>query len=186
MTKHTLENRTNAADSMLEMTNFIDAVTSYSDFVTNAAILESGEFDSTDLFESFGSGRKCLIQSRSEIGLNIFYHVFITRPRGAEFQISIPWQAQEVCTHCQGQGQVYSWNSDNSAYEAVDCEECGGRGNYQEDSEINIFVNDTLCEQPIIRKRKAGRFNPRLGQRGDLIINITWVDELPPFGKTIN
>ncbi len=165
-----------------EMSNFIDVNSSYSDFVTNAAILNGDEA----VFEGFDSNPKYMIQSRREIGLNVFYQVSIVRPRGHEFQVAIPWRAQEVCQHCQGQGIVYTWNSDNSAYEGADCDECGGEGCHGYDSEINLFINDDLCDQPVIRRRKAGLFNPRLGQRGDMIINVAWVDELPPFGETVN
>lgn len=173
------------AELFTEMTNFMDVNTAYSDFITNAALLENDEILAA--FENISaSGPKSFIQSRREIGLNVFYNIFITRPRGSEFQISVPWKVSEVCSHCQGQGQVYAWNGDNSAYESVQCDECGGEGERSHDSEISLFINDALCEQPIIRKRKAGRFNPRLGQRGDLVINISWVDELPPCGETVN
>lgn len=165
-----------------EISNFIDVQSSYSDFVTNAAILENGG----EINGNFESGPQWQFQSIREVGLNVFYQVCIVRPRGEEFQISFPWRAQEVCEHCQGQGLVYSWNSDNSAYEGTVCEECGGEGCRAYDSEINLSIDNSISDQPSIRKRKAGRFNPRLGQRGDLIINITWVDELPPRGNTVN
>jgi Zn ribbon nucleic-acid-binding protein len=187
MTKHSYKNQMRGSENLMfnEMTNFIDTNAAYSDFVTNAAIL-NGEDLSAAFEPTFDSGPRCQFHSRREIGLNIFYQVYITRPRGAEFQISIPWRVQETCPHCQGQGQIYSWNGDNSAYESMNCDECGGEGCHSYDSEISIFVDDALCDQPIIRKRKAGRFNPSLGQRGDLIVNITWVDELPPLGETVN
>lgn len=167
-----------------EMSNFIDIQSGYSDFVANAAFFNGAEMLAAN--ESFDSGPKCLIQSRREIGLNVFYQVCLVHPRGSAFQVNIPWQAQEACPHCQGQGQVYGWNSDNSAYEGLPCEECGGEGFYGYDSEITLFIDDSVSDQPLIRKRKAGRFNPRQGQRGDLIITITWVDELPAAGETVN
>ncbi len=120
---------------------------SYRDYVTGAAILEN---DIASVFEN-ESEPGCLIQSRREIGLNIFYDVAVTRPYGREFSVSIPWQVQEVCPHCQGQGQVYSWNSDNSAYEGISCEECGGQGSNGYDSEISLFVNDASTTPCAIR-----------------------------------
>ncbi len=178
------EDKINTGEGLLftEVSNFIDVNASYSDFVTNEAILNGGE----EVFKGFPSGLKCQIQGYREVGLNVFYQVSIVRPRGQEFQASIPWRVQEACPHCQGQGVIYTWNTDNSAYESVACDECKGQGCHSYDSEINLFINDDLCDQPVIRKRKAGRFDPRLGQRGDLIINVAWVDELPPFGETVN
>ena len=124
-------------------------------------------------------GDKWLIQSCGEDGLNVYYQLCIVYPRGREFQMTLPWLVQEVCPSCQGQGVLYRWSRDNSSYEASPCEDCRGEGSYNYDSEINVTVNDGLGGQRVIRKRQAGRFNARLGLRGDLILNITWVEELP-------
>lgn len=146
------------------------------DFANSAASLEN---ENTAAFETAASGPGYLIQSREEIGLDIFYKLLIARPRGREFWVNLPWQFQEICPPCQGQGRIYSWNAEKSAYETSPCEECGGQGAQGQDSEISLLINDDLCGEPIIRRRKAGRFRAGQGHRGDLIINITWVDELP-------
>jgi len=122
---------------------------------------------------------KWLIQSRSEDGLNVHYQLCIVYPKGEEFQVTLPWQAQRECPNCQGQGVVYRWSRDNSSYEAAACEECRGQGSAVHDSEISVTINDGLGGQRVIRKCRAGNFNARLGLRGDLILNITWVEELP-------
>lgn len=124
-------------------------------------------------------GNKWLIQSTNDDGLNVHYQLWLVYPRGREFQVTLPWLAQESCPHCQGQGVVYKWNRDNSAYEAAQCEDCLGAGANSYDSEISITINDGLGGQRIIRKKQAGRLNARLGLRGDLILNITWVEKLP-------
>jgi len=124
-------------------------------------------------------GEKWLIQSRDDDGLNVHYQLCIVYPRGQEFQVTLPWLAQETCPNCQGQGVVYRWSRDNSTYNAVECEDCHGDGAYSYDSEINITINDGVGGQRVIRKRQAGRFNASLGLRGDLILNINWVEELP-------
>lgn len=126
-----------------------------------------------------GAGHKWLIQSTTEDGLNVHYQLWMVYPRGREFQVTLPWLAQEACPNCQGQGVVYKWNRSNSAYEAVQCEDCLGAGANSYDSEIAITINDGLGGQRTIRKQQAGRLNARLGLRGDLILNITWVEKLP-------
>ena len=125
------------------------------------------------------SSDKWLIQSCREDGLNVYYQLMIVYPKGSEFYVSLPWLAQQSCTHCQGQGVNYAWNKDNSSYEPTPCPECGGEGLYQFDSEIDIAINDAVEGLRVIRKRRAGHLNTRLGLRGDLILGITWVDELP-------
>ncbi|UQZ88591.1 hypothetical protein C4J81_04970 [Deltaproteobacteria bacterium Smac51] len=177
------ENQENAIFN--EMSNFIDVNATYNDFITGEVTVDNGEFfPGREPIVDFGE--RWFIQSCGEVGLNVFYHIYIVRPRGREFQVTLPWLVQEACPHCQGQGVVYTWNYDNSAYETSNCEECGGEGCHNYDSEIDLFIDDNLCDQPVIRKRKAGRFNPRLGQRGDLVINISWVDQLPPIGESVN
>ena len=125
------------------------------------------------------AGDKWLIESCGEDGLNVYYQLWVVYPRGSEYQLILPWLAQEVCSHCQGQGVVYRWSQDNAAYESLECPECRGEGSLNYDSDIRLLINDGLGGQRVIRKRQAGRFNARLGLRGDLIINISWVDELP-------
>ena len=121
-----------------------------------------------------------LIQSRSEDGLNLYYQLYLVPPRGRAYHVNLPWQAQEACPHCQGEGVVYRWNKDNSAYQPAPCQDCLGQGSLNHDSEINLTINDGLGGQRVIRKSQAGRFNTRLGLRGDLILNLTWVENLPP------
>lgn len=124
-------------------------------------------------------GHKWLIQSIAQDGLNVHYQLWIVYPRGSEFQVTLPWQTQESCSNCQGQGMVYKWSHDNSSYESIQCEDCFGAGANSHDSEISITINDGLGGQRTIRKKQAGRLNARLGLRGDLILNITWVEKLP-------
>lgn len=135
-------------------------------------------------------GDSWLIESCGEDGLNVYYNLYIVYPKDSVFQVTLPWLAQETCGNCQGQGVIYRWSFDNSTYEPSTCPECNGEGSSCYDSEISLIVNDKLKGQRVVRKRQAGRFNARLGLRGDLIINITWVDELPaaaslPLNSTI-
>jgi|GEM_PF-6214553 DnaJ-class molecular chaperone with C-terminal Zn finger domain len=144
-----------------------------------AGLNASGPASSNNGGHDVQVGNKWLIQSSTEDGLNVHYQLWMVYPRGREFQVTLPWRAQEACPNCQGQGVVYKWNSDNSAYEAVQCGDCLGAGANSYDSEIAITINDGIGGQRTIRKKQAGRLNARLGLRGDLILNITWVEKLP-------
>ncbi|MDR2947542.1 MAG: hypothetical protein LBV79_12470 [Candidatus Adiutrix sp.] len=126
-----------------------------------------------------GAEDKWLIESCGGDGLNVRYHLLVTTPKGGEYQIILPWLAQEICPNCQGEGLIYRWGKNNDDYECLDCPECQGEGSINHDSDIRITVNDSLRGQRVIRKSRAGRLNPRLGLRGDLIVQIEWVDELP-------
>ena len=146
------------------------------------------------------SEAKWLILNRSEDGLNIHYHLCLVIPRGKDYEIKLPREVQEICPACQGQGLTYIWRRVRSAYEAESCLECQGQGFQIHDSEINLLVSDGFrnrqvfqdCDREItlivsdglggrqvIRKSKAGRLNARMGLRGDLVVNLTWVETLP-------
>lgn len=124
-------------------------------------------------------GTQWLIQSQEEEGLNVYYQLCLVPPQGRKYTVSLPWRAEETCPHCQGQGLVYAWNRDSSAYQVAPCPECLGQGALNHDREIILTVDDGLGGERVIRKRRAGRFNARLGLRGDMVINLTWVEALP-------
>jgi hypothetical protein len=125
-----------------------------------------------------------LIKSRSEDGLNVHYHLCLVQPQGCEYEIKLPWESQEICHACQGQGLTYVWRQNRSVYEAVACLECQGQGVHSYDSEISLTVSDGLTGQKVIRKSRAGRLNARLGLRGDLIVNLTWVETIDEPGSS--
>ena len=134
-----------------------------------------------------------LIQSRSEDGLNVHYQLCIVHPRGREYEIKLPWSVEETCPHCHGQGSIYVWRQGRSAYEAMDCPECRGQGSHSYESEFSLVVSDGLGGRKVIRKSQAGRLNARLGLRGDLVFNLSWVEALPrpedlylPAAETFN
>ena len=124
------------------------------------------------------SDRKWLIQSRYEEGLNIHYHLSLVLPQGLVYEIKLPWEAQEICPICQGQGLTYSWRQDQAAYETSPCRECLGQGFHSAHTEISLVVSDGLGGRQVIRKNQGGRLNARLGLRGDLVVNLTWVESL--------
>ncbi|MDR2726224.1 MAG: hypothetical protein LBC90_09265 [Candidatus Adiutrix sp.] len=148
---------------------------------------------------------KWLILNHSEDGLNIHYHLCLVIPRGKEYEIKLPREVQEICPACQGQGLTYNWRQARAAYEAEACLECQGQGFQSYDSEISLVVSDGgkgqqtyrncdgeitlvvsdgLGGRQVIRKSKAGRLNARMGLRGDLVVNLTWVETLPgPEGR---
>ena len=125
---------------------------------------------------------KWRLQSRSEDGLNIYYHLCLVQPRGREYEIKLPWEAQEICSTCLGQGQIFVWRQDQAAYEATACRDCQGLGLHRHDREISLVVSDGLGDRQVIRKCRGGRLNARLGLQGDLIVNLTWVKTLPEPG----
>jgi hypothetical protein len=120
-----------------------------------------------------------LIQSPSEDGQNIYYQLCAVYPQGRDYDLNLPWEVEEPCPSCQGQGLIYRWNRAQAAYEPAECPDCRGQGSNMAGQEFSLTVNDGLGGQRVIRKRPGGHLNARLGLRGDLIVNISWVEELP-------
>ncbi len=128
----------------------------------------------------FLTGDPCLVRSREDDGLNVHYQMCLAPPRGRELRVALPWLIEECCPNCQGQGVMYRWAQHNLNYTAVPCEECDGSGTLSHLDQIPLTISPELRGQRVIRKRRAGHFDARLGRRGDLILNLTWLERMRP------
>jgi len=118
-------------------------------------------------------------ESRRELGLDVYYRLSILRPAGQDCRIVLPWKVQEACPRCLGQGQTLAKIGQNSIYRPCTCAKCGGKGTLARDSQVEVKISAEQIGQSKIRLRKAGLYNAKSAQRGDLILDINWVEELP-------
>ncbi len=116
-------------------------------------------------------------ESRREIGLDVHYRLFVLRPAEGGARVVLPWQAQEACPRCLGQGRTLA--RVGSLYRPCACTKCGGQGTVVRDSQLEVALTPEMVGQSKIRLRKAGLYNAQAAQRGDLFLEITWVDRLP-------
>ncbi len=120
------------------------------------------------------------LEGSREVGLDIYYRLSILRPGGSSgCRVVLPWQVQEACPRCLGQGQTLAKLGSNSLYRPCACGKCGGKGTLARDSQVEVNISADQVGQTKIRLRKAGLYQAKSAQRGDLILDITWVDELP-------
>lgn len=118
-------------------------------------------------------------ENRSDIGLDVYYSLSVIRPAFGGTRVVLPWQAQEACPTCLGHGQTLSRVANGNIYRPTACPKCGGHGTITRESKVEVNITDDMVGMTKIRLRKAGLYNAKTAQRGDLILNINWVDELP-------
>lgn len=116
---------------------------------------------------------------RRDAGLDVYYSLSILRPAMGGTTVILPWQAREACPRCLGQGQTLARVASGSIYRPAACGKCGGRGTVARESKLEVSITPEMVGQSKIRLRKAGLYNAKTAERGDLILNINWVDSLP-------
>lgn len=118
-------------------------------------------------------------ESSREVGLDVYYRLFILRPGPEGGRINLPWQAKDACPRCLGQGQTLAKIGQNSLYRPCTCSKCGGQGSLSRDSQLEVSLTPEMIGRDKIRLRRCGLYNPKTAQRGDLILEVAWVDHLP-------
>ena len=111
---------------------------------------------------------------RREVGLDVYFRLSVVRPESGGCKVVIPWQAQEACPRCLGQGRTLSRLGQNSLYRPCACSKCGGQGVVSRESSLEVDIKPEMVGQDKIRLRKAGLYNAKSALRGDLILEITW------------
>jgi len=120
-------------------------------------------------------------ESSREVGLDVYYRLSLKRPaEGSGCRVLLPWQAREACPRCLGQGRTLAKISVNDLYRPTTCGKCGGSGSLSRESKVEAVITPQMVGRDKIRLRQAGLYDPKAAQRGDLILEVSWVDEFPP------
>ena len=160
-----------AGQSNSDVAKFIKAQSAYQKLLAQS--LKSNETVSAKKEET---KQQWAFEKEEIIGLDVYYHIRMVKPQGST-KITLPWQAQEACPRCLGQGQTLSRVGQNSLYRPCTCSKCQGSGISQRASHLEVVINSDMNSK--IRLRKAGQYLPKKALRGDLILVINWVDKLP-------
>ncbi|MDR2947358.1 MAG: DnaJ domain-containing protein, partial [Candidatus Adiutrix sp.] len=113
-------------------------------------------------------------QSRREVGLDVYLSLSVIRPANGECKVVLPWQVQEACPRCLGQGRTLSHVGTGALYRPCTCAKCGGQGVVSRESRLEVNLTDMVGREKI-RLRKAGLYNAKSALRGDLFLEINWV-----------
>ena len=113
-------------------------------------------------------------------GLDVYLDIALVRPESPDFDIVLPFTAQEACPRCLGQGQTLGrLTPGGDLYRPQTCPKCQGRGSIGRPERIAIKVTALMAERGKFRLRGAGGYLPSQAKRGDLIVTLRWVDSLP-------
>ncbi len=118
-------------------------------------------------------------ESRRDVGLDVYYRLSILRPAHGGTRVILPWEAREACPRCLGQGQTLGRVSGGNIYRPAACTKCNGSGSISRETKLEVSITPEMVGQGKIRLRKAGLYNAKTAERGDLILTVNWVDELP-------
>lgn len=121
-------------------------------------------------------------QSRREVGLDVHFRLSVLRPAGGGCKVVLPWQAQEACPRCLGHGQTLSRVGSNSLYRPRACDKCGGWGVIDRETQLSVDLTNMVGQEKV-RLRKAGLYNAKSAERGDLILEVEWVSALEDEGR---
>ncbi len=170
--------------SQEDVEKFIKASSAYQSLLKKAVAHNrhrraNAKKDAAQKTESRQEAKNWRFISQREVGLDVYYSLYILRPQGNETEIIMPWQVQEACPRCLGQGRTLSRLGQNSLYRPQTCDKCSGTGSVSRASQVKIKLTDEQIGQNKIRLRSAGLYKAQTATRGDLILDITWVTELP-------
>jgi DnaJ-class molecular chaperone len=122
-----------------------------------------------------------VFEAKRTAGLDVYFDIAMVRPRpDLPFTLVIPSAAHEACPRCLGQGRTLSRvNDGSSVYRPRVCPKCSGRGSISRPKDLAVTVTPEMAERGRFRLRQAGGYLPKEAKRGDLVVNIRWVDDLP-------
>ncbi|MDR2199251.1 MAG: DnaJ domain-containing protein [Deltaproteobacteria bacterium] len=113
-------------------------------------------------------------------GLNVFYDLILERPQaGRSVRISLPVVRGEACPRCLGHGSALRRQGGGFVYKPVACDRCGGSGYEERELQIDLTLTPGMLERGKVRVRSMGAYDHKEGKRGDLVVNLEFVETLP-------
>jgi DnaJ-class molecular chaperone len=159
-----------AGAGQADVEKFIKAQTAYKKLLRTAV---------TQNRRKSGSPRPYRWKGRREEGLDVIYSLIVLRPQSGERRLILPARAQEACPRCLGQGRTLSPLGENGLYRPAVCPKCGGRGALERSVNLAVTIAADQVGRGKIRLRRAGLYHAPSARRGDLILELLWVDRLP-------
>jgi DnaJ-class molecular chaperone len=113
-------------------------------------------------------------------GLDIYYDLVLEKPGSLkEIKISVPVVRREACPRCLGQGMTLTRKGNGYVYKPKTCDRCEGKGFTEEERQVVIILTPEMLDTGKVRLRNVGGYLPKEGKRGDLILNLEYVERLP-------
>jgi DnaJ-class molecular chaperone len=114
------------------------------------------------------------------VGLDVHYDILLVKPAlGEEIRLRIPLVRREACPRCLGQGVTLERQGNGFVYKPHACSRCGGEGSVASKASVDLILDSSKLAVGKARIPRAGAYRPQEGLRGDLIVNLSFVDRLP-------
>ena len=120
-----------------------------------------------------------LWEGRREEGLDIFYSLSVLRPEAGEGRrLVLPAKTWEACPRCLGEGRTLTRIGLGGLHRPTLCPKFEGRGSIDHPTKLAVNIAADQVGRGRIRLRRAGLYHALSGRRGDLILELAWVDRL--------
>jgi DnaJ-class molecular chaperone len=122
-----------------------------------------------------------VFEGQKSAGLDVYYDLALVRPKvNGSFTLVLPTTVYQACPRCLGQGKTLARRRlDSNLYRPQVCPKCQGTGSMGTSVQLKINVTPEMAARGKFRLPKVGKYEPKEAKRGDLIINLRWVDRLP-------
>jgi DnaJ-class molecular chaperone len=126
------------------------------------------------------SPTKFVFTGQRNVGLDQYIDIALVKPMSSEFEIVLPYIAHEACPRCLGQGHTLGrLNPQSDLLRPQTCPKCQGRGSISHKKHLSVKVTADMILKGKFRLRGVGGYLPSQAKRGDLIVNLNFVDRLP-------
>ncbi|MDR2444041.1 MAG: DnaJ domain-containing protein [Deltaproteobacteria bacterium] len=145
------------------------------------SLMKSFHIDNSNFAKSAEPSLHFVFDGRRSMGLDVYYDLALVKPDfNLGFKLVIPTEAFTACPRCLGQGQTLGpLNAGSNVYRPQVCPKCHGLGSIKTFKNLAVTITREMAEKGKFRLKGAGAYLPKQARRGDLIVSLRFVDQLP-------
>ena len=109
----------------------------------------------------------------TEKGADVVYVLRVTMEAALKgLEVVLPWQAEDACPKCLGQGQTLTSIFGGPHQRKSACLKCQATGVVKHNSTVRLNLTPEIIRGRRLRLKGLGHYQPRSAHRGDLIVEI--------------
>ena len=131
-------------------------------------------YASSKNYKSTGRDRKWRFEGVADEGNNVVYVIKVSADAAETgLKIVMPWNAEQACPKCLGQGHTLKSISKGPILRQTACDKCHSTGVIKQNSTVHVDLTPEIIRQGRVRIKGLGHYRPKEAARGDLIIEIS-------------